>query len=284
MLTGKRCEQTRRAPFPNIGTLHLPHADSVCHWETVSTRGRVCTGKPGRGVVGMEGCRPASCLPSWYVRQTLVRFGCDARPCPALPHAINSSAQIILLTGRSALEHWESRQGSGAKLWFLRNQGLFHPAVPPAPAPPPAPIPTPTSTPTPTPLHRAPQWRAAPWTAAAQRGSRLPLWVRVGPGGGRHCRLRKRRVPRLHGLPLPPPPPCPRRAVRCVCVSVVVACRWWGGGGMPTGPSDFAGWYFRVHENVRLWRRESACGSPQQPGWGGGGVGEGNARATVHLK
>jgi hypothetical protein len=49
-------------------------------------------------------------------------FGCDARPCPA---TCNQQLSVIIsLTGRGALnEHWESRQGSGAKLWFLRNQG-----------------------------------------------------------------------------------------------------------------------------------------------------------------
>ena len=51
---------------------------------------------------------------------------------PALPcHMRQQLIADEILTGRSALappinEHWESMQGSGAKLWFLRNQGSHH--------------------------------------------------------------------------------------------------------------------------------------------------------------
>ena len=43
----------------------------------------------------------------------------------ALPCHMQSTAHRNNITdGQEHWEHWESRQGSGAKLWFLRNQGL----------------------------------------------------------------------------------------------------------------------------------------------------------------
>ena len=86
---GKRCQQTVLgvegaflACFPNIGTSRttcrqcLQFADCVYMWQTASTCGRlhlrttdrllVCTGKQGRGVVGMGW--PAAYPPSQYLR------------------------------------------------------------------------------------------------------------------------------------------------------------------------------------------------------------------------
>ena len=65
----------------------------------------------------------SSCETEWHGIMGAVQCSLAVMLALALPCHMQSTALRNKITDGQEHEHWESRQGSGAKLWFLRNQG-----------------------------------------------------------------------------------------------------------------------------------------------------------------